>query len=176
MVSLLVENVWKYPKWPFNFCSPNHKTPTPTLQRQGEITTLRTKTHSAPSFGGQAQRICRQSGAWAARPLPRCGPGGLACGPAWGTGCLSRGHGARLREPGNPPRGSPEPLCAGFSFICSPAGFSPSEGRPKCGRTPGPRVAPPVEGRDGSRRQQGQWRGRNPRQSPRGPAAGRAAL
>lgn len=25
MVSLLEENVWKYPKWQFNFCSPNHK-------------------------------------------------------------------------------------------------------------------------------------------------------
>ena len=40
MVSLLVENVWKCPKWPFNFCSPNHKTPTSTLQRQREITII----------------------------------------------------------------------------------------------------------------------------------------
>lgn len=38
MVSLLVENLWKYPKGQFNFWSPNHKTPAFTLQRQCEIT------------------------------------------------------------------------------------------------------------------------------------------
>lgn len=38
MLSLLEGNVWKYPKWQFNFCSPNHKTQTSTLQRQCEIT------------------------------------------------------------------------------------------------------------------------------------------
>lgn len=35
-----VGNVWKSPKWQFQFCSPNHKTPIFTLSRQHEITTF----------------------------------------------------------------------------------------------------------------------------------------
>lgn len=50
MITLLVENVWKYREWQFKFCSPNHKHQHPHFQRQCEITIFVTNQNIHYSF------------------------------------------------------------------------------------------------------------------------------